>query len=116
MKAKDEFFPEEIRNLPEADIPNPGWKAYVSQGPDHQVLYFDCEPTGEIKPHSHGAQFGVVLDGEMELTIDGKPLVVRKGDSYYIPPGVIHSAKMLTKLRAIDFFADRNRWTVKKKK
>jgi len=30
----------------------------------------DIDPIGEVPPHSHGAQWGVVVEGEMELTID----------------------------------------------
>jgi quercetin dioxygenase-like cupin family protein len=35
-----------------------------------------------------------VLEGELELVIDGKPTVmVKAGESYQIPAGVVHDAK-----------------------
>jgi quercetin dioxygenase-like cupin family protein len=35
-----------------------------------------------------------VLDGELELVIDGKPpLKLKAGDSYQIPEGAVHDAK-----------------------
>ncbi|MCC8954241.1 cupin domain-containing protein [Bradyrhizobium sp. Pear77] len=45
--------------------------------------------------HSHpGAETGYVLDGELELLIDGKPpLKLKAGDSYQIPEGAVHDAK-----------------------
>ncbi len=39
------LFPEPIRNLPEADIPLSGIKAYLFQAENHQILFMDmiCE-------------------------------------------------------------------------
>jgi quercetin dioxygenase-like cupin family protein len=45
--------------------------------------------------HTHpGIETGYVLEGELELVIDGKPTVmVKAGESYQIPAGVVHDAK-----------------------
>ena len=45
--------------------------------------------------HSHpGAETGYVMEGELELVIDGKPpLKLKAGESYQIPEGVVHDAK-----------------------
>jgi quercetin dioxygenase-like cupin family protein len=45
--------------------------------------------------HTHpGAETGYVLEGELELEIDGQPpLKVKTGESYQIPPGAVHNAK-----------------------
>jgi len=45
--------------------------------------------------HTHpGAETGYVLEGELELVIDGKPpLKLKAGDSYQIPEGAVHDAK-----------------------
>lgn len=45
--------------------------------------------------HTHpGAETGYVLEGELELLIEGKePLRLKAGDSYQIPAGVPHDAK-----------------------
>ena len=102
-------FPNAITTLPEADVPLEGVTGYLSQGPDHQVVFFEIEPIGEIPPHSHGEQWGIVVEGEMELTIGGEARRYGPGDSYHIPAGVEHGARFLTRVRAIDFFADRDR-------
>ena len=104
------FYPEIIAGLPEADIPFDGVKGRLLQGEDHQVVFFEIDPIGEVAPHSHGAQWGVVFEGEMELTIGDQTRTYRKGDRYYIPAGVIHSAVFKTKTWVMDFFADRNRY------
>ena len=111
----DDFYPPEIQELPEADVPFPGVRGRLLQGPGQQLLFFDIDPIGEIKPHSHGAQWGVVLDGEMELTIGDETRTYRKGDTYYIPADVVHSAVFKTRFRAIDFFAEPDRYLVKEK-
>jgi quercetin dioxygenase-like cupin family protein len=45
--------------------------------------------------HTHpGAETGYVLEGELELLIDGKPpLKLKAGESYQIPEGAVHDAK-----------------------
>src|ERR1700743_549727 len=45
--------------------------------------------------HSHpGVETGYVLQGELELVIDGQPpLKLKAGESYQIPAGAIHDAK-----------------------
>jgi quercetin dioxygenase-like cupin family protein len=50
---------------------------------------------GAAGRHSHpGIETGYVLEGEVELVIDGKPpMKLKAGDSYQIPAGVIHDAK-----------------------
>ena len=110
----DDIYPDVITNLPEADIPFPGVRGRLSQGEDHQVVFFDIEPIGEVPPHSHGEQWGVVIDGEMDLTIAGQTRTYRKGDSYHIPAGVVHGATFRTPVRVIDVFADRDRYSAKK--
>lgn len=50
---------------------------------------------GAAGRHSHpGAETGYVMEGELELVIDGKPpLKVKAGESYQIPEGAVHDAK-----------------------
>jgi quercetin dioxygenase-like cupin family protein len=45
--------------------------------------------------HTHpGAETGYVLEGELELVIDGQPPVkIKAGESYQIPEGAVHDAK-----------------------
>jgi quercetin dioxygenase-like cupin family protein len=50
---------------------------------------------GSSGRHTHpGVETGYVLEGELELDIDGKPPAkLKAGDSYQIPAGAIHDAK-----------------------
>jgi quercetin dioxygenase-like cupin family protein len=106
-------FPRAITSLPRADVPFKGVKGWISQAGDHQVVFMDIAPIGDVAPHAHGAQWGIVVAGEMELTIAGKAQTYRKGDSYFIPAGVIHSACFKARTFVIDFFSDRDRYKAK---
>ena len=107
-------FPKAVTALPQADIAFKGVKGWLSQAKDHQLVFMDIAPIGEVAPHAHGAQWGIVVDGEMELTIGGKKNVYRKGDSYFIPKGAVHSARFAKRTFVIDFFADKNRYKARK--
>jgi len=108
-----QIFPKIIMSLPKADIEFEGIKGWISQSDNHQVVFLEIEPIGKVAEHSHGAQWGIVLEGEMELTIGGITKTYYKGDSYYIPDGVLHSAVFKSKTWAVDFFADRDRYKPK---
>jgi len=49
----------------------------------------------------------------MELTIGNERRVYEKGDEYFIPAHTKHSAKFLSKFRAVDFFAEKMRYKPK---
>ncbi len=106
-------FVEIIRELPQADIPIEGVRAYISQADSHQVLFMEFEKDIEVPEHSHGAQWGIVVSGEMELTIEGETGTHKKGDSYYIPEGAIHSARIKAGYADITFFAEPRRYKEK---
>ena len=106
-------YPEFIRSLPEVDIPIEGVRGWLSQAEGHQVVFFDIDPIGEVPMHSHGEQWGIVVEGEMELTIGGETKRYGAGDNYYSPAGVEHGAKFLSHFRAIDVFADADRYQSK---
>ena len=52
-------------------------------------------PAGGAGRHTHpGIETGYVLEGELNLLIDGQPdKTLKAGDSYQIPAGVVHDAK-----------------------
>jgi len=102
-----------IDKLPEADISFRGVAGKILQGESSQLVFMEIEPIGEVPPHAHGAQWGVVIDGEMELTIGGETKIYRKGDHYFIPAGVMHSARFNSKVFVVDYFEDKNRYNSK---
>lgn len=107
-------YPEMIRELPEIDIPLKGIRGWLLQSSKKQVVFFDIEPVCKVPAHSHCTQWGLMVEGEMRLNIGGESKVYRKGDWYFIPDGVVHSANFLTRVNAIDVFDDPGRYKIKK--
>jgi len=57
-----------------------------------------------VPPHRHGAQWGVVLAGRMELTLGGKTEYYGPGQTHYIPAGVEHTALLHAGWRGLYVF------------
>ena len=107
-------YPEVITRLPEADIPFEGVKAWILQADMSQLVFFEFEADAKVPEHSHGyPQWGIVIDGKMELTINGKPRICVKGDEYVIPAGAKHFARFLCRTRVMDLFSEKNRYKPK---
>lgn len=104
------FFPEIIKNLPILSIPINGLEANLLQGSENQLVFFDFKEDTEIPMHSHGAQWGIVVDGRIDLTIGETKHSFRKGDSYYISSGIKHGGKIYAGFKAIDFFQEPDRY------
>ena len=107
-------FPKVITLLPEADIQVEGIRAWILQGDKQQLVFFQMESFAQVPEHSHDyPQWGIVIEGRMKLTIEGKTRLCKKGDEYVIPANAKHYAKFLTKSRVIDFFSEKNRYAPK---
>jgi quercetin dioxygenase-like cupin family protein len=107
-------YPEMITNLPRADIPFSGVRGWILQAEEKQVVFLDIDPIGEVAEHSHSAQMGIVIEGDMSLTIGGETKRYSKGDTYFIPEGVPHSAVFHSAFKAIDIFNEKQRYRIKK--
>jgi quercetin dioxygenase-like cupin family protein len=113
-RSATQKYPEVITRLPEADLPFEGVKGWILQADTSQLVFFEFEADAKVPKHSHGyAQWGIVIDGKMELTISGKPRVCGKGDEYVIPAGARHFVKFLSRTRVMDYFSEKNRYRAK---
>jgi len=108
-----EIFPEPIKNLPQADISIKGLKAYLSQADTHQILFMEFSKNVELIEHSHESQMGVVLEGKIDLVIDGIKYTYSKGERYFIPAGTKHSGKIYAGYADITFFNEPDRYKIK---
>ena len=108
-----EIFPEPIRDLPLADIPLDGIKAYLSQAENHQIIFMEFTEDVDLPEHSHASQWGIVLAGKIDLTINGVQRTYSKGDSVFIPKGTKHSAKIYTGYADMTFFDQPDRYKAK---
>lgn len=109
----ESIFPGPVLKLKEADIPINGIKAYLSQGESHQVIFMEFSEDTPLAEHSHAAQWGIVLEGRIDLIIGDEKRIYTKGDRYFIPEGVIHSGKIYAGYADITFFDQPDRYKAK---
>lgn len=113
MKPTHEIFPPPITALPQADIPLAGVTAYLSQAATHQLVFMHFSQDVELPEHSHAEQWGIVLEGQITLTIDGQTRTYRAGERYFIPAGVPHSGRIHAGYADITFFNQPDRYSIK---
>ncbi len=104
------FYPELVETLPDADLNVPGVRARLLQGQGRQVVFFTIEAGTLLPMHAHKSQWGVILSGEAEITIGGETRTYRRGDTYFVPSGVMHGATFPSRVQVIDFFEDEDRY------
>jgi len=102
-------FPEFIRALPRPDSPVP-MEARIVPSEHVLTMFYEIDDPVDIPEHVHGAQWGVVLEGTMEMTIGGETRRYGPGDSYSVPGGVPHVARIGAGYRGLDVFADPHRY------
>lgn len=108
-------LPEIIARLPEAELPFPSGtvKTNVLQSEHGQLVFFQILKDLELPAHAHKGQWGMVLEGRVELTMGGESRVHGPGSSYYIAAGVMHSARVGAGAKIIEFFEEPDRYRLK---
>ncbi|MBX3527260.1 MAG: cupin domain-containing protein [Hyphomicrobiales bacterium] len=80
---------QSIKRIPlqRFDIPDTAWETVIGLA--------EIAANVAIGRHTHpGPESGYLIEGSFELLIDGeKPRLLKAGDSYKVPPRVIHDAK-----------------------
>ena len=109
------IFPPPVDSLPEADVRIAGVSAHLSQGSDHQIVFMEYSRDADLPEHVHAGQWGVVLEGRIDLVIDGVPGSYEKGDRYFIPAGMKHSGRIYAGYADITFFDQADRYGAKPK-
>jgi hypothetical protein len=113
-REEQDIFPGPICELPEADLPFPGAWATLFQGECAQGLFMRFDEDTNLPEHSHAWQWGIVLEGRIDLVIDGNPQTFTRGDRYFIPEGVRHSGKIHAGYADITFFGQKDRYSPKR--
>lgn len=113
MKSKN-FFPPIISQHAKAKIPIDGIDSHLIHAGEQQFIFMEFKEDTEVGEHSHEAQWGVVLEGEMDLKINGELKKLKRGDSYYIPKYIIHSAKIKAGYKDLTLFNEKDRYQFEK--
>jgi quercetin dioxygenase-like cupin family protein len=108
-------FPSFITDFPSMDVPfsEDIVQTAAIKSDAGLVAFFTFKQDMELPTHAHGAQWGSVIEGEIEFTIGGETRIYRPGDSYSIPADVPHGAKIKAGTRVIDVFHEAERYALK---
>ncbi|WP_431298072.1 cupin domain-containing protein [Tabrizicola sp. BL-A-41-H6] len=108
-------YPDFINALAAIDVPFPEdvVTTAVVRSDAALVVFFTFHKAMTLPMHAHGAQWGTVVEGEIEFTIGGETRTYRPGDSYSIPAGVQHGGKIAAGTRAIDVFEEADRYAIR---
>lgn len=92
--------------VPKRDIGQGILLQVIADGAHLNAVHWNI-PDGDVVPeHQHPQeQFGYVIKGALELTVDGATYVVGEGDSYVIPPNAAHGFRARGETQAIDVFS-----------
>jgi len=85
-------WPEFVDQWPKAQLEFDGLSGQILHGEQAYVIFMSAERDVHVPEHRHGAQWGMVLAGEMELSMCGEVRTFRAGEAHYIPAGVDHTA------------------------
>jgi len=101
-------FPPIVEFLPEAHLEVEGlqgWRIRTERG---LLIFMATDREIHVPEHHHDAQWGVVLEGKMELVIEGERHVYQRGDTHYIPAGVEHAAILYAGWRGLYLFTPKD--------
>jgi quercetin dioxygenase-like cupin family protein len=80
----------------------PGWYGRYFHSPSMTFAHYDFLRGASIHEHFHPQEeVYEVIEGELEMTIDGTTQIIRPGLTAIVPSNALHSVKALTDGRAI---------------
>lgn len=94
----------ELIDLPELEIAN-GIRANVVTTDTVTILHVRIDKGALLPEHSHyNEQVVNVIEGELELTVDGKNYNLMPGNIMVLEPNVVHSGRAIKACKVIDIF------------
>ncbi len=103
--SSDAEWPPFVDSWPEAHMETAGLCGRILKGECGWVIFMSADRDILIPMHRHGAQWGIVLDGEMEITVADQTRTYRRGETHYIPASVDHEAVLRAGWRGMYVFA-----------
>ena len=86
--------------------PFPGFELKFIHGKEMTSAHWQIDKEALLPEHSHPhEQFSFVLEGKLELIVDGVLNVMEPGNVAVIPGGIRHSGKALTDCKVLDVFS-----------
>ncbi len=89
----------------DARQPMPGFHGRFIHTDSVTIVHWDVEAGAALPEHSHPhEQVSSLLEGEFEMTIDGRTERMRQGSVAVVPAHAVHCGRALTSCRFIDVF------------
>lgn len=84
------------------DLENEGTKSKIIHAGNQQFIFIEHNKDLYFPPHSHvNAEWGICIEGEMDIEIDGVMHYIRKGDHFFVDSNVLHSAQVRAGYKAM---------------
>ena len=100
--ALDNYFPAQIRALPEF---KGRFEAFKLEAKNCDVLFASYPAGTKIEAHQHDSEnIGVLTRGELLLTMDGETQRIVAGDWYHVPANKEHAAEFTAETAEIEFW------------
>jgi quercetin dioxygenase-like cupin family protein len=82
--------------------PLPGWVGRFFHSEHLTLVYYEIAPGSRVHSHHHeNEEVWNVVEGDLEMTVDGVTSVLRAGEAAVIPSDVEHAARAIGLCRAI---------------
>ena len=94
----------DLKNMPELTIAE-GITGRAVTADTLTVMHVVLKAGAIIPEHSHYHEQVVnVIEGEMELVVDGQPHRLVPGNAMVLAPNVVHSGKVISECKVVDVF------------
>lgn len=95
---------QQIKNIKPKELV-PGITGYYAHGKNMTLGYVELEAGSVIPLHQHvQEQITYIIEGQLDMIIDGRACLLTAGTYYVIPSNAPHSAIAKTNCRVIDAF------------
>ena len=94
-----------IKNIKPKDLA-PGITGYYAHGDSMTFGYVELKKGSSVPLHQHiQEQITYILEGELDMIIDGQQCLLTAGMYHVIPSNIFHSAVAKTNCKVIDAFS-----------
>jgi quercetin dioxygenase-like cupin family protein len=83
--------------LEETEI-RPGLRGTIIEGDDTTLVRWSLKagtPQTRLHEHPEHEQYGLLISGRLQMSIEGEQVELRPGDMYWVPPGTEHGATLV---------------------
>lgn len=101
-------FPASVRTLPKTQLA--GIDVYVHDDGHTQILFMELgrdRAEVVVPTHTHDVEWGIVVEGRIEMTINGRAESHPAGSTHLIPAQVPHSFVFLPGTSSVHYFIEK---------